>query len=110
MTNRSDDDPSVNDNSKRKSFRVDTTLPLYLIFVLLVQASGAIWWASGQTRLTDENTRRIDVIETIQKGVVERLARIDIQTSVNGKQLDRIEDLLQKHIDKHAEENAHGYR
>jgi sensor domain CHASE-containing protein len=66
---------------------LDKRIAVGLIFALFVQAAGAFMW-------TGAAAQRLEMLEqevAEQKGVSERLARVETELSAMRKQLDRIE-------------------
>lgn len=65
----------------------DRRIALGVIFALFVQTAGALMWAGAAAQ-------RLEIVEqevAAQKGVSERLARVETELAAMRKQLDRIE-------------------
>ena len=65
----------------------DKRIALGVIFALFVQTAGALMWAGAAAQ-------RLEIVEqevAAQKGVSERLARVETELAAMRKQLDRIE-------------------
>lgn len=67
---------------------VDRRIALSLIFAVIVQTAGAFMWMGAAAQRLEMLEQ--DVAE--QKGVVERLARVETELIAMRKQLDRIEN------------------
>ena len=66
---------------------LDRRIALGVIFALFVQTAGALLW-------TGAAAQRLEIVEqevAAQKGVSERLARVETELAAMRKQLDRIE-------------------
>ena len=66
---------------------LDRRIALGVIFALFVQTAGALMW-------TGAAAQRLEIVEqevAEQKGVSERLARVETELAAMRKQLDRIE-------------------
>ena len=88
---------------KRSSFALDHRIPIAFVFTLLVQAAGAVWWASTTQAQDHFQDRRIADLETythanaaLQSEIGERLARLETRAEEHSASLRRIENAVVK--------------
>ena len=70
-----------------RPFQMDRTVTMGLVFTLLVQTAGGLFWAGSAAA-------RLEVLENkhaVTPSISERLARLEGQTSEMAKSLSRIE-------------------
>ena len=90
-------------NAPRTEWHLDRKVTWGLILTVLLNISTSIWWAASlnsqvmnQQRLIDGQTAQIAVINAVQSGVGERLAKMEAGITYQTKSLDRIEEKLGK--------------
>lgn len=88
---------------KSEPWHFDHRVPLSIILTLLLQTGGIVWWAAGQSAISHDAIRRIELIEAYDlnvdgqmKLVGDRLARIEERTTDQLHTLERIEDTLRE--------------
>ena len=79
-------------------WNLDKRVPLALILALMLQTSGAVWWASAQSTRTENTERRVQALEGVDTKVWEMMrimgeALAAIRANQEGARsaLDRIE-------------------
>ena len=70
-----------------KTFQMDRTITMSLVFTLLVQTSGGPIWAGSAAARLDALENRL----AVNTGIAQRLARLEGQTSQMAQSLARIE-------------------
>ena len=70
-----------------KTFQMDRTITMSLVFTLLVQTSGGLIWAGSAAARLDALENRL----AVNTGIAQRLARLEGQTSQMAQSLARIE-------------------
>jgi cell division protein FtsB len=87
----------------QEQWHLDKKVPVAIIFAILVQTAGAVWWASGITVRMSQIERRMDNAATRSQNLDEvvanqatqiavLVARIDEQT----RQVDRLSSQVQE--------------
>ena len=90
----------ANDNNPASHWSLDKRVPLALVLTILMQTAAAIWWASGQDRVTAEHARRLATMESQRAG--ERIAVVESRVDDLKIQLNRIESKLDKLAERRA--------
>lgn len=79
-------------------WHLDKKVPITLIFVLLVQLAGGIWYAGRSTQRQDDQERRINTIE--QQNVSGRLGSVEGQLQDVKAGVSKINDKLDRIIER----------
>lgn len=90
-------------SQKSEKWKLDKHIPVAVIVAILVQTSGAIWWAATVTTRMDDMDRRIDTNAiTINQSriVLERMSRVEERVDGLKEQTNRIENKLDRAIGK----------
>jgi hypothetical protein len=84
-------------------WHLDRRVPIALIFTLLAQTAGMLWWAANLNRTVEEHGRRIASVEQADIGaaiearrVSENLARLDERLAAQTNILRRIDEWMQR--------------
>ncbi len=72
--------------------KVDRKVTIALIFAVFMQTAGALMWMGAAAERLDVLERDVEA----QRGVPERLARLEAEISVIRNQLDRIEGKIER--------------
>ena len=72
--------------------KVDRKVTIALIFAVFMQTAGALMWMGAAAERLDVLERDVEA----QRGVPERLARLEAEISVIRNQLDRIEGKVER--------------
>lgn len=95
---------SVEDEAARlRSWHVDRTIPLVLIFTIFVQTAGAFWWASSQTAINNAQDDKIVALTTTLTRLAdnladrnERLARMEAIGEATNNKIETLGQLISK--------------
>jgi len=93
---------------EREIHTMQWRIPAAIFFGLLLQAAGAVWWASGvEARLSQIDktnisyNTRIDLIDAARSSASERIARVEQSSSDILKWLERIDSKLDRIAPQH---------
>lgn len=83
-------------------WHVDRSVPISVLFALLVQTAGVVWWASDQSSINRAQAQEIAELseqaakttETFEERNL-RITRLEIQVQNNSDKLDQILRILQ---------------
>lgn len=77
-------------------------MPLVLVFSILVQTAGVVWWARGQQADIDQHGQRLTALEAQRASdrVGERLSTLESQVADSKELLRRIDDRTQRLIER----------
>ena len=86
-------------------WHLDKRVPVAIIFAILVQTAGAVWWASGMTERMGQIERRMDnaavrsqnidnIVASQATQIAVLVARIDEQT----RRIEETNDLLREYL------------
>lgn len=100
--NRRDDDVEY---QPARGWRLDKTVPVVLVIVLLSQAAAGIWFAGRTVQRQDDNERRIVQIESQHVG--ERISTLEVQLVDMKSGIYRIDGKMDRIIDMRGAEPAH---
>jgi hypothetical protein len=91
----------MNGSTSRERWHLDKRVPIALMLGLLMQGTGAIWWAAQFEARFEASVRRIERLETQRLAddaqtqiLVQRLARIEALTETQTRFLERIDARL----------------
>jgi len=73
--------------SPEQAWHLDKRVPVAIIFALLFQTVGAIWWASGLTQQVEQNVSAISTLDTSMQS--DRRA-----TQLQAVQMGRVEEQI----------------
>jgi hypothetical protein len=83
------------------AWHLDKKVPIALIFALLLQTAGIVWWQASLAARTDDHGRRILLLEATDtrfeveaRRAAETLARLDERMQAQTQILRRIEESL----------------
>lgn len=89
---------ATQNNRRADRWSIDKHIPVALIFTILAQAGGIIWWGSGVNHSVSDHEKRLAIQEASR--VTERLAVLESQLKDSRElQLD-ISRKLDKLVDK----------
>jgi hypothetical protein len=85
-----------------EEWHLDKRVPVAIIFAILTQTGGALWWASSMTQRMDQIERRMDaaaqrsqavdtIVATQSSQIAVLVARIDEQTRQTDRLFNQIE-------------------
>lgn len=101
-------DQRTHPNGTRKDrsaepWHYDVRIPAALIFAILLQTAGIVWWAAGEDAKNKDAIRRIELIEAFDLNVDgkistvgEKLSALQERTTDQLHTLERIEDILRE--------------
>lgn len=86
--------PSLADKKPRHGWEIDRHVPVALIFTMLVQAGGIVWWAAGI------NGRMAQVEKHIERtsGQADRLTRVETKVDGIADTLIEIKDAVKSKV------------
>ena len=85
----------------RAGWQLDRRVPIAVVFALVLQAAGAIWWASAKDTADRQRDYELNALQqqmgegaAVQAQVIERLARIEERTAVQVSMLQEIREYI----------------
>jgi hypothetical protein len=81
--------------TRQQSWHVDRTIPLVLIFGIMVQTAGAFWWASSQTAINSQQDAQIVSLTVTLTRLAENLTERNERLA----KLEAIGDMVNRKVD-----------
>lgn len=75
-----------------KHWHLDKKVPISLLFAILIQTSGAFWWASG----VEKSIQRLEKDSDATHLLSERVIRLEVQMQQTNSLLSEIRDELRR--------------
>lgn len=80
----------IKDRRMLNSWSLDKRIPVALVFTIIVQTAGGIWWAST----INERVNMLTQQQTINANLVERVVKVEVLSVQNQNTLDKIDRKL----------------
>ena len=93
--------------TKAGSWHVDRNIPISLLFAMLIQTAGIVWWASDQTSINQaqakdivEISAKLDAASEIAHDRNIRITKLEMGIDSANKKIDEVLNILKTKVDK----------
>lgn len=90
-------------DNERPHWSLDRRVPIAIIFALLVQTFGAIWWAASFSASMDQRVKSLEATTEAKSNLGERMASVEAQLGFINGAVARIENKIDRAVDSRAQ-------